>query len=140
MKLAFYKAEFGDWSDKLISWYTNGPFSHVEMYFSNGECFSSSPRDGGTRWKVISDIEISGKWLFIDIPNIDETALRYLCNKQLGKKYDWLCIFLCDIIPFDIQDPKKWVCSEICAKLVLNLHHAFKYSPNSLFRRLSCPT
>ncbi len=138
MRFAFYKAEYGDWLDKLIAWYTRGPYSHVEMFFEKDNiCFSSSPRDGGTRWKTIPDIKTSGKWVIVDTPYVDENKLKIKCNAQLGKKYDWFCIFFNFVIPFDIHDPKRWICSEICAKLVLKLKYAFKFSPNSLFKEVT---
>ena len=142
-RLAFYKSENGTFTDKLIAWWTRPNFwkfwdyksySHVEMYFSTGECFSSSPRDKGTRWKVIENIETSGNWDFIEISNIDEDTLRALCTRQEGKGYDWFCIFFNFIIPLDVEDPNKWTCSELCGKLIYKLKRAFRFSPNKLYK------
>ena len=52
MKLAFYKGR-EDLYDRLISWWTRGPYSHVELVISDNYCMSSSPKDGGIRFKHI---------------------------------------------------------------------------------------
>ena len=48
----FYKAKYGDWVDKIVSWHTKSPYSHCELVFSNGEFLSSSKRDGGVSIKI----------------------------------------------------------------------------------------
>jgi hypothetical protein len=140
MRIAFYKATNGNYLDKIIAWWTRPSFfkvftpanySHVEMVFSNGECFSSSPRDGGARWKNI-DVE-SGNWDFINTPNINEDTVRALCNREEGKKYDWLCIFFGFVFPFDIQDPHKWICSEITGKLAFKMEQPHRNHPQKLY-------
>ena len=65
MELLFYRAEKGNWQDKLIALWTRGIYSHVEIRFSDGMCFTSSNREGGTRF---IDIYIrEGVWDVVDI-------------------------------------------------------------------------
>lgn len=132
MKLAFYKAEHGNIIDKLIGLWTRGPFSHVELLFSDGVSFSSSQWDGGVRFKKI-DYSHKERWSFLDIDGIaNESEVKYLANKLRGAKYDWLGIFLYEFLPFNIQNSKKWYCSEICAHL-LGLTPC-QMSPNKLYK------
>lgn len=147
VKIAFYKAEKGKLLDKIIAWWTrpnffkfweSGKYSHVEIVFCDKRniCFSTSPRENKTRWKYIDDLYTSGKWDFLEVKYTDKTFENYLifnCNKEEGKPYDWLCIFLTNIIPLNIENPKKWMCSELVAKLVYNLKHSNTYTPNKLY-------
>lgn len=111
MQIAYYKAD-GTLFDKAIRIWTGGPYSHVEIIFSDGMWFSSSPRDGGCRFKHIAK---DAKWdyQYINISPSDEDKVRAFCEKQNHKKYDWVWIFLTQLIPLNIQERNKWGCSEI---------------------------
>jgi hypothetical protein len=153
MRLAFYKGRYGNPVDWLICFFTNGPYSHVEMQFSNGECFSSS-RIHGVRFteRGSSTVRKAGakrdirksnfkphQWDFVEfyLPVKTEDRLRVFCEAQVGKKYDVLGV-LGFVWPLR-QDRKKWFCSEV---IVAALHHigllpwikASRTSPVSLFR------
>jgi hypothetical protein len=92
MKIIFYLSVNGNWWDKIVAWWTCGKYSHCELLFSDGICFSSSPRDGGTRFKKI-DI-ISEHWNEIEISSSHEIGIREWCEKHVGEKYDWLGVFM----------------------------------------------
>lgn len=125
-KLIFYKAEYGDWTDKLIAWWTKSPYSHVEIVLKENSCFSASPREDLVRIKNI-DIE-SGHWDAVETNlKIDLTRIGNILNK----KYDWLGIFLSETIPLDIHDRGKWYCSEGCS-YVLRLDET-RVSPGELY-------
>ena len=139
MQLWFYKAEYGDWKDWLISWWTRGPLSHVELVFSDGgefgrTSFSSSPRDGGCRFK---ELEPSDHWEVIDLmPRLQEMAEEYIANRgikmdasiladeyqyqirdwcetQNGKAYDWKAVLGFTFGEPEFEDRTKWYCSEV---------------------------
>jgi hypothetical protein len=121
MKLAFYKADKGNWKDKLINvWTGRYGYSHVELLFDENICFSASPREGRVRFKQIKDIYTSGKWNIIEIsPLISEQEVIENCNKITGLPYDWIGIFFHQSIIFPsirnkygIEDPDKYWCSE----------------------------
>ena len=137
MQIWFYKAEYGDWCDKFISWGTGGPYSHVELVFSDGECFTSSPRDGGVRFKTIP---LSDKWTVIDIGNKEkEAAVKECCRKQLGKKYDWLGAFGCGIGLSWLTSEDKWFCSEIVGFILNNMQLKqlpTMPTPNAMYQEL----
>ena len=135
--LAFYKYK-GDWTDKVIRWYTHSPYSHTEMVI-DGVWYSSSPRDGKVRRKVI--IPKEGHWDFIEIPCslAQKNKMKAFFESQMDKRYDLLGIALSQVIPLNIQDPNKWFCSEICSKslMVCGIMQTGKpaqwYSPGRLF-------
>ena len=140
IRLAFYKGE-GDIFDKLIRLWTRSPYSHVEMVFGD-LWYSSSPRDGGVRLKLIDPSP--EHWDFVDldvIPKKREEMRKFLIS-QLGKKYDWTGILLSQILPLDAQDPNRWFCSEICTAALkaggVGLkNHPQWYSPARLYREVS---
>lgn len=135
MELWFYIAKFGDCTDKIIATWTRGPYSHVEMVFPDGECFSSSPRDGGVRFKKINR---SNKWSSIKLSIDYNENIRKDCEKYVGLPYDWYgCMGL--TLGFSrIEEKNKWYCSEICA-FILNKYGAelpSKVSPNTLYKKM----
>ena len=138
IQLAFYKGK-GDWSDKLIRLWTRSKYSHTELVIDD-LWYSSSPRDGEVRIKYITPKP--GHWDFIEIDVTKEQKENMLnfFNSQIGKKYDFKGIFLSQVLPFNIQDPEKWFCSEIDSKALI-ISYVLKtskpaqwYSPERLFR------
>lgn len=117
MQLAFYRGR-GRFVDWLIKYWTQGRFSHVEVVFSDGMCYSSSPRDGGVRFKKI-DLK-DEKWDVLEVDVGDETVVREWCKTQVGKGYDFLGIFGFAILPHrnDVQSNRRWYCSEISAEVL----------------------
>lgn len=97
MKVAFYKYEYGDWKDWLIVKLTRSKYSHIELIFDDGSSLSSSPRDGGVRFK---EIEYKPeRWDFLNIDSeIDRERDEYLDRAfdliNHRHRYDWLSIFL----------------------------------------------
>lgn len=119
IKLAFYKAKTGDILDKIISFLTNGQYSHVELVFDD-ICFSSSYRDSGVRFKQI-DLN-DDHWDIVDISDIqlDYDNVNLFCKKQLGKKYDLIGTIFGGGLNLDIQDKNKWFCTEIILVSLFN--------------------
>lgn len=138
MKIAFYKAEYGDCWDKLVALWTWGPYSHCELVFSDGECFSASPRDGGTRFKNIEFVP--ERWDFLEIPVRDEEEIREWCRTQEGRKYDWLGILGFILTIRRLEDRDKWYCSEICFHALSKFNSSIprtryrRFDPNRLYK------
>lgn len=126
MRVAFYKAQKGDgWGNLIASWtglfnWGEPKYCHCEIGFPNGMWFSSASRnyDGtsGTRW-------ISEENLFKHPDRWDVYKIRCdrsisdmvdACEKELGKKYDWLGIAGVVSIFGQINNKDRWYCSEIC--------------------------
>lgn len=123
MQLCFFKAKYGNCWDKLISWWTKSPYSHVELKFSDGICFSSSTKESSVRFLYFTLNK--DHWDIIDIPNVSkekEKEIRDWCQTQVGKGYDWFAIFgyiyakFLNWIPFSskLDDSNYWYCSEVC--------------------------
>lgn len=142
MRVAFYKAWCGSGKklDKLISIWTWGPFSHCELIFSDGTSFSSSSRDGGVRYKKIHYVPDHWEILDIDINPNQEKDLRSWCDGEVGKSYDYLGVLMYVPRKTDVQNKKKWYCSEICSTV---LEFAGLYegkttiSPNTFYKEVA---
>jgi hypothetical protein len=93
MEIAFFKAIYGGLKGKIVSkWTGQGEYSHCELVFSDGLCFSTDKQDGyggKTRWKTI---DFDTKWDIIplSIKDEQEATLRAWCNTQEGMDYDHL--------------------------------------------------
>lgn len=136
MQIIFYKAEYGGFLDKFISWCTNGPFSHCELLFSDGVCFSSSPRDNGCRFKKIHILP--ERWVHLPIETTKESEIFELCKLEEGKKYDWFGAFGF-IIPFLSASDNRWFCSELCSHMIniaTDQDNPTFINPNQLYKIL----
>lgn len=132
MQLWFYKATYGDWWDKVISWWTWSLYSHVELVFKDGLCFTSSSRDGGVRFK---NIPLTEKWFVIEIGSDKEEEIREWCETELGKAYDWLGAIGCGIGMPCLQSDDKWFCSEVVGAAL----NEFSIKPPTPIRRALAP-
>lgn len=149
MKLAFEtpsgdktKSANGVFFDKLICLKTKSPYCHCELVFnspqtplSNSYCFSSSPADGGVRFKNI-DLT-TPDWKLIEIGDYNIPGLN-IALKYIGQKYDWMGIFGF-VLPFGQHDGDDKFCSEVCALVLKKLEllpsdlKTWEVSPGKLF-------
>ena len=143
MILAFYKSnsEGATWLDKVISFLTNSPYSHVEIIFNGDLFFSSSPRDNGVRYKVIPKDFSTWDFFTFDIPITDECYK--FCNKQLYKPYDYKTVLLYHLFKYKYDNKdEKWFCSELIAAIIqicnpsLIKYQLYKYTPAFLLSEL----
>jgi hypothetical protein len=141
MFMAFYYAKYGDWTDKFISLYTWGPFSHTELIFSDNMWFSASMRDKGVRYKYILKIpyfdikEINfdhWKIVRLNISPVLEFKIRAWCNSQVGKSYDWRGM-LSFILPVIKENSNDWYCTELNIQAI-ERNNKKRYSANSLYK------
>ena len=132
IKIHFYKARNGKIRDKIVGLVS--VFSHVELEI-HGVCYSASNRDGGVRSKVI-DTSNKQKWVSFDLKkDIDVNRCLLYFETVRCQRYDWLNIFLTQIIKVNIQSSNKQICSEFVGNC-LQLDNAYKYSPEALFYKL----
>ena len=142
MEVIFYKAKYGTWVDKLIAWWTGGEYSHC-LVVVNRIPYEVSPENlkverYGTCYFYQNKEDYDFYRVKIDT---DEVKVAALLDLELGKKYDWLGIWLSQFLPFRKQKRNKWFCSELTAyalKLagVRLLKQPQCYSPNHLYREL----
>jgi len=138
IQVAFYKANQpkATWLDKLISFYTKGPFSHVELII-DGYQYSSSPRDGGVR-KVPHKLDHT-VWEYIELNNIETNKILTFFEETKYAKYDYTGIL--GFIFLNKDSEKKWFCSEWVTRALIiggyNKLFPIKESitsPNRLYR------
>lgn len=151
MKIVFYGHRYGSFINKLIRWYTsplkrklNGKwrdtFSHVELLFDDGLMFSASQYENKVRFKPHS---YTGKaWVRVDLDLTPEQVkqVRQWCEKQVGKKYDYLGI--AGFVFGNRDNSNKWFCSEVCTAALQQVGKfrgvkASKVSPNKLAKMLN---
>ena len=139
--VAFEKGT-GKLVDRLIRWWTNGPYCHVELVSSSlqdpydrrgVDLLSASPRGGGVCEERLR-LE-PRKWDVIEMPGETEVAAKFI-RGQAGLKYDWVGLFCTMIFPFGWEAPNRWFCSEIVAA-ALGISNPARLSPNALYRLLS---
>lgn len=126
--LAMYKAK-GNWVDKIIRLFTGKPYSHCELAIQFGDkyqCYSSSPRDGGVRRKMMTLPQ--EKWDLIPLPTVSGQKIEAFYQKTRGKKYDFLGAVGC-VVPIR-EKPNRWYCSEWCYQAITGEHK--QLSPNAL--------
>lgn len=123
--------------DSIIRLATLGQYSHCEMAIDLQDgtfhCFSSSPRDGGVRDKIMP--LPSDRWDLIPV-DLTVAEVQAFYQQLEGSRYDWqgIGVFL---LPFvrHLQSKSRWFCSEYCATN-LKLDKPHRYSPNSLAQHL----
>lgn len=116
MQLAAYKGPADGLKQTMEHWAirvrTLSAYSHCELVI-DGMCYSSSPRDGGVRSKII---DLGKHWdVFpIDASRMDEErAMDYFYARQ-GWKYSRRGV-LRFVIPTIKQRPREEFCSQFCA-------------------------
>jgi len=137
MKIAFYKGlKYGNWLDKLICLGTMSRYSHCEIVFSDGVSASSSPRDGGVRFKNINYSD--DKWTLFDViypSDVDfEAMVRYHFAVHEGDKYDYLGAFF-SAFGIDASSDDRKFCSQICG-LILGSTNSGVITPGGLKKRM----
>ena len=134
----------GDLFDRAIEWRQSlsgsgdaSKFVHVEFVFdeirnrelpvgltvqegdANGSlCYSSSPRDGGVRFKWIDLTD--GKWTLVELGTLDASGLQrslVWCSDRVGWKYDWRAIFGF-VFPWEGHAKRRRFCSESAVELM----------------------
>jgi hypothetical protein len=132
IQLAFYRGR-ARLFDRLIQWWTRGPYSHVEVvtHRSNSGaawCISSSWMDGGVRgkWMVLNP----ARWDVIVLPDIDSAVAHRWLAQHAGSGYDWAGLLGFVWRPV-AGDARRWFCSEAGAD-ICGLLEPWRFNPNDL--------
>ncbi|MBS9778577.1 MAG: enoyl-CoA hydratase [Gammaproteobacteria bacterium] len=127
------KAFYNAFQDTLIRVLTKGKYSHCEIAISRKDgkfdCYSSSPRDGGVRYKVM-DLP-SDRWDLQQITGLKQRDVVSYFNQTQGAKYDWLGAI--GVIVGCPDDKSKFFCSEWCYNLLFDSQEGWRFSPVDLF-------
>ncbi len=118
LRVAFYRAEFGELDDKIIDKGSGGlGYSHCEVVIDAKTMIGAHYLAGGVNTFHYNDIYSSKYW---DIYEIDVNAIRgQLYAKQcIGVGYDAVGVILDFIkLPFYVNHDKTW-CSKFTAVVV----------------------
>ena len=120
--LAFYKAnnKHATMIDKLVALWTKGPYSHVELVYKSGNAEYGISADYDTN-KVRKRVHVRNydRWEYM--PLQVESLKHILEFYELVKddKYDFLGIFLSQILPLGVDANNRWFCSEFVTKALL---------------------
>ena len=132
-QVAFYRADCKDaeWDDRLISRWTNSPYSHCELV-TNGIWISASPRDGHVRAKRVRGG--GNNWDMVDV-EVDENVVWELYEKTVRDRYDWVNIWFTQVLPFGWQVNRWWICSEWVGTAIFG--EEYRGNPGDLYYKLS---
>lgn len=131
MKVAFYKGtrpKLQGIYSRAVRLIDRGPYSHVELVFSDGMAASASFIDKGVRFKRIDfDPE---RWDFVPIPWADESVARAWFMKNEGMPYDIMgnAHFVLGLLP---DSDGAVFCSEAIASAI-GFSDPWRMSPNGL--------
>ena len=107
-------------SGRIIAMWCESKYYHVELFINN-LWVSAMDNEGVTvKESYRYDPEEWDFYHFDEIEITEEhynTIIRYI-KKQDDKKYDFLGIYLSQILPFSLHNRNKWFCSEISVKLL----------------------
>jgi hypothetical protein len=135
MKLAAYKA----WApgtgliSKLIALRHLGRYSHVELVFSDGVCYSSSAQDGGVRFRRIR--LNPRRWDTFDLPWVTpehEVRMRAWGLGRVDRCYDWHGV-LRFVLPWLRQRPDEQFCSEECLTMLRTQGYLTHVAPSTVW-------
>jgi hypothetical protein len=140
MKLIFYYGP-GNLVTKIIRLLTHGPYSHVELQFTDGCRFFSSGHGLHTGGHMICDRKVYDQyWDQVLIPATyeqEKAAERFIFH-LIGFPFDWRGM-IGFLIPFFDRRRKAKYCSSIILEVLQQSLHMFpgielKISPNGLYR------
>jgi hypothetical protein len=140
IKLVFYRGP-GDLVTKIIHLLTMGPYSHVELQFSDGCRFFSSGHGIYQGSHMICDHKVYDHWwdaLFLSVTKEQEDQAEAFCFHLIGIPFDWRGMVSFLIPLFDRRRKSKF-CSSIVLDVLQRSLHMFpgvqlKTSPNGLYR------
>lgn len=135
IKIAFYKNN-KYLSNRIISWWTGGPYSHVELIFDNNQWFSASSwEEKRVRFKNIEYKKEHWDVFYIN----KEINIDRVYNKSrsiIGKKYDWTGVLLTQVFNRRQHNFEHFFCSEAC-HFVLKDELSFKFQESHLYNPMN---
>jgi hypothetical protein len=149
MKLAFFQSNYGSEIDKMISVFTHGPYSHVELVFKDAnptkaQAFSARPSEGA-RFTTIDLTQPC--WTVVPlVSTAEQQAKCYIAAQAMVSAhlhYDWFAI-IGFLVPLDLDTHKGEMCSEAIEKVIqegyggeVPKREAWEVSPNELYKMVT---
>jgi hypothetical protein len=118
LQAAFFRARYGTRWDRLVAWYTHGPYCHCELIFPYGVMFSAI-RGRGLRFARFEQPEQYDLLPLRCTPTSDKRATLWCVDHQ-GEPYSTIEMLAC-IFPLRrriVEEPGQWYCSMVLAHLV----------------------
>ena len=140
MKIHFYKNTKTTVIDKFIyHWqkilkFKYPQYTHVEIEI-DGVFYTSSFRDKGVRKARIKYKPENWDYIEIDISEEDKIKIKEFFDKHMTDKYDISNIIFNKILGLGTDDPSNWICSEICARAILetSLNIVYPREPKDIY-------
>jgi len=99
----------------LVRVWTGSPYAHAELEFTGGNRFTTI-MGGKTCWEPPLGQD-AGNYdrVWVALSPAQEDVVSRFCESELGCSYDWLGLFMSQVLGLGRSDPHKWFCSELCA-------------------------
>lgn len=136
MLLATFYVANGTLVDKAIRLRTSGRTSHCELFIPTKGSMSSSYRDSGVR--LLKDLRpvYDSHWEVLNLSGIfSEQSVATFFERTEGLPYDLKGVLLGQTLTANVEDRKKFFCSEWCAA-ALGFVDPWRYSPQLLYNVL----
>jgi len=136
-KILFYKADCdrARWYDKLVAFFTRGPYSHVEIYCEKYDTtLRITPRDDSV-YLVRKPKYNLEHWDIIDVELNDNIFADMVKYADMYNKYDYIGALSSAFKYISLCSRRKLFCSRGIAML-LDLKDSCKYSPNKLYKEI----
>jgi hypothetical protein len=141
-EIIFYRGP-EDLAGKLIRGWTRSPYSHCEIHFGQGDCFSAQAGQG-CRYVSYAPNALRQWWTAVPLillPN-EESRIRRFCSDEEGCGYDYWGALFAAGLSANWRSEKKWFCSELCAAALqvigmLPKEKAWRMTPGGLYRRIT---
>ncbi len=137
VKLGFVVADGpkGEWYSKLIAWWTNGPFSHVELiYKDKGKWIKCSSREITKSAGCVEHNIHEPGWVYVDlaIKKTEFSIIKEFFKEISGAKYDIAGIFGFILPTKDRSD--RWFCSEAVSNAlkIASFRPMWNYDPSNI--------
>jgi len=140
MRLMFYWGP-GDLITKTIRLLTGGPYSHVELQFSDGHRFFSSGHGLLRGSHMVDDHKVYDRWwdkVTIKSTAAQEADAEGFAFMMVGFPFDWRGMFSF-LVPFFKRNHQGQYCSSLVLEILQKALHLYpgvqtKLSPNGLYR------
>lgn len=133
MKFAFYKGN-SSLTDKFISSYMRGPYSHVESILAENAdgtyTIASSVPGTGVRTAYNQSLP-AADWDIVETQGDLDMAVAWF-KEHDGAAYDYIGLFGFVLRPVTIEERGKFWCSEACL-LAIGYKGAWREDPNSMY-------
>jgi hypothetical protein len=132
IRIAFFKGNKHEYHHRFIRWWCKSLYSHAEIVLDDGQTWVSiSPFLYSRVTARVRTAVDQDDWDFIDLfATADEIlALKDFISETTVDGYDWIGMFLSQVLPVIVKGKGRWYCSSWIA-------HALSHSGIVRWRKL----